>query len=145
MENKYYTPFTVHPYFVISSLFHPCSRIVYSGLYAQSHLVLNEERCATSVSLILCTAPPLAHHSVWPPSTSVAFFVTVPFSDLVSCILNLKTFHIKNSRSCCICSPTLYRQTQRLYFVYKGVLSPTIDFLYFYKYPFSNNQKFEDC
>ncbi len=50
---------------------------------------------AIPVSLILCTAQPLPHHPVWLPSTSIAFFVTLWFFDLVPYVPILKTIHVK--------------------------------------------------
>ncbi len=58
-------------------------------------VTLSKERCATPVSLILCTISPLLLHTVWSPSTSVTFFIALWFSDLVPYVLILKTFHVK--------------------------------------------------
>ncbi len=66
-------------------------------ILSSNHLERRTPRlhCAAPVSLILCTAPLL----VCSPSTSVAFFVTLWFSDLVPYVLILKTFHIRNLMS----------------------------------------------
>ncbi len=55
-------------------------------------------RRVTPISLVLCTVSPLPHHPVWPPSTSVPFFVTLWFSNLVPYVLILKMFHVKKSK-----------------------------------------------
>ncbi len=57
-------------------------------------------RCDKPISLILCTALPLSYHPMLPPSTSIAFFITLQFSDLVPYVLTLKTFTSK--RATCI-------------------------------------------
>ncbi len=62
-------------------------------------MTLSEECRTTPVFLILCTILPLPHHIVRPLSTSVAFFLTLWFSDLVPYVLILKTFHVKNKNT----------------------------------------------
>ncbi len=53
---------------------------------------------ATTISIIVDTAAPhQCPHPTTPPSTSVAFFVTLQFSNLVPYVAILKTFHIKNN------------------------------------------------
>ncbi len=69
------------------------------------------------------------HLPIWLPSTSVAIFVTLQFSDLVLYVPILKTFHVKNSKmySCVKHHQSLATRTLNLKF-----LQPPIKYnLYF--------------